>query len=380
MRKKLFAMILATMLMLMFSFSAMAQGNANEAILEKDLPNVQNLETSLSTEQITKITVDVKNQILTKYAGIYSFDNFSFDFLNEKLDNGQVSVDVNVHVDMTLVRHPVDSPYVQGMKVALLKIQDDDEKAIAEEEINNYLKEVEQYYNVPSPSAILYQIHIPQQSTLKVASNSYELFYRTDITQDETILESVNLLETLDETTASLEGIEAVTQAVSDINSPKAQLLAVSYDRIAAQSYALAHGTDVPEFSAANGMGSDCANFVSKALNAGGIPVDKSGNWYPSPSSGSYAGDNWMRTGYYANGGVVPYVVGKGYFALQSTFSKVAAGAILSRTDTSHVALVTYGDGTTVKYTEHSNVKRTEVNIVLSSTIKANSKFYTPSI
>ena len=46
-------------------------------------------------------------------------------------------------------------------------------------------------------------------------------------------------------------------------------------------------------------MGSDCANFVLKCLHAGGIPIDKDGKWYPSSQSGAYAGDNWMRTGYY---------------------------------------------------------------------------------
>jgi len=163
--------------------------------------------------------------------------------------------------------------------------------------------------------------------------------------------------ERLDESSALNQGKQAILQAVSQYHSLNGitNSLLASYDRIAARDYALAHAFDVPEFSAANGMGSDCANFVSKALIAGGIPVDRTGKWYPSPSYGNYAGENWMRTGYYNNGGVVPYMLNKGYFSRQYDINKVYAGCILYRTDTSHVALVTYGDGTTVKYTEHSN-------------------------
>lgn len=86
-----------------------------------------------------------------------------------------------------------------------------------------------------------------------------------------------------------------------------------------------------------------------------------------------------MRTGYYNNGGVVPYMTGKDYFYKESDTSKVFAGSIMYWTKTSHVALVTYGDGTTIKYTQHSNKKLSSSaakNVVYKTSISAN--FYKP--
>ena len=58
-------------------------------------------------------------------------------------------------------------------------------------------------------------------------------------------------------------------------------------------------------------------------------------------------------TGNKTDGGVVPYMTKKGYFSLVKKESKVNAGCIMYWTKVSHVALVTYGDGSTIKYTQH---------------------------
>ncbi|MBD9287065.1 MAG: hypothetical protein EGS40_07495 [Agathobacter sp.] len=148
----------------------------------------------------------------------------------------------------------------------------------------------------------------------------------------------------------------------------------VSYNKNSAVKYAKDHAKDAPEFSSANGMGSDCANFVSKCLHAGGIPIDKDGKWYPSSQSGAYAGDNWMRTGDYNNGGVIPYMTGKGYFS-KGTASSSKLGSIIYWNDKSHVALVTYKDSNnTIKYTQHSSSTQSTVYKVYSSSM--NVKFY----
>ena len=104
---------------------------------------------------------------------------------------------------------------------------------------------------------------------------------------------------------------------------------------------------DEPEFSSANGMGSDCANFVSKCINAG---------------------DNWMRTGYYDNGGVKTYMTNKGYFQ-KTTKAKAKKGGFMFWNNTSHVALVVSNDGTTVKYSQHSSVKQSQVTKTYTSAL-----------
>jgi len=133
----------------------------------------------------------------------------------------------------------------------------------------------------------------------------------------------------------------------------KVLLTSLTYDRIDARDYARNHAYDTPEYPSGTVPGSDCANFVSKSLNAGGIPEDATGDWYRASTWGGWAGDNWFRTGYYNNGGVVPYMTDKGYFYKQNDESKVYAGSIMYWNNKSHVALVTYGDTVTIKYTQH---------------------------
>ena len=53
-----------------------------------------------------------------------------------------------------------------------------------------------------------------------------------------------------------------------------------TYDRIAARDWAWDNWDADPEYPSSTVPGTDCANFVSKALNAGGIPEDRSGKWY----------------------------------------------------------------------------------------------------
>lgn len=227
-----------------------------------------------------------------------------------------------------------------------------------------------------------YTIKLNQTQMLKAeaADSDYQLFYRMDISDDEMILEPVKEIKKIGEDTKAIRNnVKAALNGLRVDTSTLTAKATVSYDRIEARDYALDHATDTPEFSKANKQGSDCANFVSKSINAGGIPVDKSGKWYPS-SDGTIntCGDNWMRTGYYQNGGVVPYMTDKGYFYEQSNTSKVFAGSIMYWNKTSHVALVTYGDGSKIEYTQHSNKKLSSsaATVVYEA---ENATFYMPS-
>jgi hypothetical protein len=126
-----------------------------------------------------------------------------------------------------------------------------------------------------------------------------------------------------------------------------------SCDRLAARDWANANACFRPEYPSKQADGTDCANFVSKALNAGEIPADKAGKWHPAPTWGGFAGDCWLRTGYYNNGGVVPYMRKIGYFRKEPLVAKVFAGCVMYWNKSSHVALVTYGGGSMIKFAQH---------------------------
>ena len=94
---------------------------------------------------------------------------------------------------------------------------------------------------------------------------------------------------------------------------------------------------------------------------------------YGSTTWGGWSGINWMRTGNGTDGGVVPYMIDNGYFYLQNDLTNINAGCIMSWVNISHVALVTYGDTHTIKYTAHSQPAE---NVVYSTSVPANFYMY----
>lgn len=166
----------------------------------------------------------------------------------------------------------------------------------------------------------------------------------------------------------------------SDENLPSAldARASWSYNKSKAVRYALKHSLDEPQYSEDNGMGSDCANFVSKCINAGGIKTDS--EWYPADGN-NWGSDNWIRTGFYNNGGVVPYMTKKRYFKKTSSKGKVVKGNILYWTERSHVALVTDKKGKYIYYSQHSNKKlpANDCKNVLYRKSNGNVDFYIPT-
>ncbi|MGE5605533.1 MAG: amidase domain-containing protein [Bacteroidota bacterium] len=87
-------------------------------------------------------------------------------------------------------------------------------------------------------------------------------------------------------------------------------LLSITYDSYAAASWALDHVYDQEDYP-----GADCTNFVSKALNHGGLPTD--GTWY----QGSNA---WIRVIELRD-----WLVNKGYANQYSSYSYAQLGDVI---------------------------------------------------
>lgn len=329
----------------------------------------------LQEEQVYEICNSVVENITEKYAGVYSFDNIDVTLYNEFEENGKIVVDVEVLTDMTLTRDPQDSPYVQGMELEIQAMTDVEEKGLAVLALDAYLQNAKQYYNVPILTGFCYRVYIPMIVTASgTASTEYSIYHRVDA-EDGVILTEMKEDERFTEVKDAEDGREYINNVlIEELNL--ASVNAVTYNASDAVEYAVEHATDVPEYSTENGNGSDCANFVSKCINAGGIPQDTSGGY----SKGWYPGAlNWIRTGYNGTDGVVIYMTDKGYFASVSSSADATEGSIMYYNTKSHVALVTLIDGSTIKYSHHSSVAKTSVYYVYDSS-KDDVTFYVPQV
>lgn len=369
---KLFALGLGCS-MIMSSFTNGTAVKAAEQAVES-LTTVNNRCVMLQDEQASEICDFVIKNITEKYEGVYSFDNIEVEFYNEYEEEGNLVVDVEVTTDMTLIRNPQDSPYVQGMQAEIGNMADEEAKT-AEAAVDAYLQNANQYYMVPVLTGFCYRVYIPNLMMAdSQAAPQYSIFHRID-TEDGAILTEVQENEVFTEIKDAEDGKEYVNYVVN-AELELASVNDVSYNASDAVKYATDHATDIPQYSTENGNGSDCANFVSQCVNAGGIPEDRTGGY----SSGWYQDSlNWIRTGYNGKTGVVLYLQSKGYFSAASSSSSATEGSIMFWTDKSHVAMVTLIDGTTIKYSHHSSSAKPNVYYIYDSSAN-NVTFYVPQV
>jgi hypothetical protein len=97
-----------------------------------------------------------------------------------------------------------------------------------------------------------------------------------------------------------------------------------------------------------NACHSDCADYVSQAMHAGGIPIDP-GKWERLKDGES----GWTWTYIPA---LKDYMTNKGYWD-SSTYSECNAGNILL-TSSSHIVIVTLNDGVTHRYSAHTRDRK----------------------
>ena len=197
MSNKILSLAVVVIMLMTFSFSVSAQET-------NDSSGIKNASKSLTNEQAQVIFGDIKEQILIKYGEIYLFDNFSFELKNERIEDGRTLIDVNIYAYMTLARHPSDSPFIKGMVKSLSEIDDEVENGLGKDRIKGYIDEIETlYYKKPDYSVFSYSIAIKDNISRALNANDiqYELFYRTDVTAEEIILEPIGDLDKVEDYT-----------------------------------------------------------------------------------------------------------------------------------------------------------------------------------
>ncbi|MEG2378477.1 MAG: amidase domain-containing protein, partial [Clostridia bacterium] len=252
-------------------------------------------------------------------------------------------------------------PFIQGMyaKLSSSKII----SGTAKEAVDQYVNEVDFTNEYTSLSLDI----------VVAVSNSSKSAGLTMYFQDgmNTTLYPVEVLK-LDSKQMYQDGKSSVDAVVAKYQSAKntVSLMGYSpYNRVAARDYALAWtGSNVSvcyDDGTSCGMlqnrslwnnsaypyistlkHSDCADFVSQCMAAGGIPAE-SAKW----DRFNDGGNGWSWT--YVPG-LKTYMTGKGYWDA-STFAAANAGNILLWSDESHVALITLNDTVTHRFTAHTN-------------------------
>lgn len=192
--KKMVSVFMASVICLGLQTSVFANENVSSESLDSSFSS------SLETQAAETAFLDIKDQIIKDYGELYELDDFSYDY-KVRDNQGKKYLDINVYVDMTLTRHPSQSPYVLGMQEALNEVEDISIKNELQAEIDSYVKEIEtMYFNIPDSATFTYAIELDNNKNLRTKSSdaNYKLFYRTDTDEEILLIDTDSLAEVED--------------------------------------------------------------------------------------------------------------------------------------------------------------------------------------
>ena len=336
-------------------------------------------ETGISVEQEEYIKNYACDQVVQAYSDYYVIPSISAEILSTVIDDPDV-ISAKVYVSFTKVlkaESAYDLPYIQGLQAGLSELTNSDEIARVEAYLNMWVNELEGLYigqdhtesaefcvEVPRATAMTYSLSDPATSIYYL-----EAFSRKPLSMDEF------RPETEDDLHASgvLDALEMADSApvAAPMSVSSAPSSPTDYDRIAARTYAqtwVCGRSDCnrscynPEYSS---FSSDCANFVSQCIYAGGIQREP-GVWAPYTTP-------WCAVRYVSqNMGICEYMVDRGYFFdAGSSPKKAFAGSIISWLGYGHVGLVDYNDTVDMTFCAHTDD-------MLSQKFPSGVKFYIP--
>lgn len=313
----------------------------------------------------------VEDFISDAYSDFYVLSNFDSEVYEVSYDGNTAEFTVKTNFDKVLRAADVkELPFVQGMTASVKKMERSrsSDASVANYVLEKQVAEVEEYIGVIQNENAVFRvttnIYDSDLSEAKLEVFGIDEFIPAKYFIPDSSEEMYNAgLYDLGEVVVNTKEAFALTYPDLDLNNiADVQLdkletakASIKYDRIAARDYANKYTSECgnsynmkywnPNYVGHTESGGvDCANYVSQAIYAGGIPTDS--KWKPESIA-------WVNTGRYNSGGLTNYMTSKGYFN-RVTRDTCAAGGFISHTDFSHVVFVVANDTVTRLFSSHT--------------------------
>ncbi|MVP01295.1 hypothetical protein EDM21_17505 [Paenibacillus sp. N10] len=335
------------------------------ALMTVSSASVQAKETTAVVEQTAAKDIRdyVENFVTKAYEPYYKFNSIQSTVSDYVVKDNVLTANVNLSLSKTLKAQSVDElPYVKGLQSQLNTLQASKSVSATDLQASNQVlrekkSELQEYIGTATEQNDTFRV------TAKLVNGSVDLASAN--------LEFLNYIDYvpasnfIPESEAAMvqNGQEGLLEAVAESKASAAKTSAVApaaikYNRIAARDYANKWTSEVagggydtskwnPKYAkhTENG-GVDCANYVSQAIFAGGIPTDT--KWKPESTA-------WINTGYSSSiFGLKDYMVDKGYF-YKTTKANAPAGGFISYPTYSHVVFIVANDTVTMQFSAHTN-------------------------
>jgi len=365
MSKKVSKMLLISMLLIAIVFAFSAK-NLIKGQISYDKVAIQN-----------QLEEQLKTMIVEDYSQYYKNIGVSLEPKTVTIENGVASAVFDAKIDLTLKAQKVeDLPFMKGMlnyfnskKLTASEAQIE----AANNLIDDWKLELKDYIGKPEPTAYAtYKIvaNVENDSTIEV--NSVKLYISEPSSTnkgDDFYSVPLPMLETSEKMEQNGADImkETFKEAgdsliINNINEAK-----YTYNRLDARDYANSWTSNAsyngdcymdsskwnndvyPYYD--NAYCNDCADYVSQALHAGGIPIDP-GQWERlKDEDGDYT---WAWT---LVSSLKDYMVSHGHWTA-SNFTQANAGNVIVMPNDSHTMVIVLNDTVTRKYSAHTNDRK----------------------
>ena len=131
---------------------------------------INNNSEKLTEKQAEKYAKTIQDITIETQKGIYLIEDFEITF-----QDGNGEIDVTVESDWTMTRKPEENPVLLGMEEEMEKLEDEQEKEVAQKVIEGFKKELEgDYQENKTKHKVEETLKLIQKDTEK---GEYDIFY-----------------------------------------------------------------------------------------------------------------------------------------------------------------------------------------------------------
>lgn len=135
---------------------------------------IEDMSIKLDNKLVNKISSEIQKIIIESQKGISNIEKFSIAFTKRATDDNAVLFNVEVSSEYTYIRKAIDSPDIKGMYKAMEKLTTEDEKALVDEYIQDFMIEKDSLLN-KKEALVDHNIVVRFED---ISSESYELLYK----------------------------------------------------------------------------------------------------------------------------------------------------------------------------------------------------------
>lgn len=153
-------------------------------------------------------------------------------------------VDVDIDVDMTWTKNPIESDYIKGMKKAITNIQDNEERQMIQKEVDDEITDLMEMYNEKQLSEFSYRVELGKTNG-KISIDNAKFYHRVDVDDDDVYTAKMPDNEEKNYEMGENDGKKFVEESLIDTFN----IRSVSYNKNSAVKYAKDHAKDAPSHS-----------------------------------------------------------------------------------------------------------------------------------